>query len=111
MSERRAATTIGELDIHLSNVQASVERLTTAMGNMATKDDVRQLSDRMQTFATKAELAEVARRLEEDSAPSTFWRIVGGFTKIGAAVVVAVTMFGLVTAVTRFADKISVERK
>lgn len=106
MSERRAATTIGELDIHLSNVQSAVERLTAAMGQMATKDDVRELSDRMSTFATKAELAEVARKLESDSAPSTFWRLVERFTKLGGAFAVGVALFGMLAVIVRYADKV-----
>lgn len=106
MSERRAASTIGELDIHLGNVQESIRELRETVGNMATKEDIKALTVRMENFATKDELKRVEDRLSKDSAPTMFWRWVGNAQKLAAALVVIVSAGALIVGVIRFADKI-----
>jgi len=92
MSERRPATTIGELDIHLGHIQGELGRLAAAVNNMATRDDIATLTSRIEKMATKDELKAVEDRLSKDSVPGTFDRWGGAATK-GMAIV------GLVSAV------------
>lgn len=106
MSERRAASTIGELDIHLGNVQDSIRELRDTVGNMATKEDIKALTARMENFATKDELRRVEMRLEADSAPSLFWRWVGNAQKIAAAITVVAAACGLIFGGFWVADKL-----
>lgn len=104
MSERRAATTIGELDIHLGNVQESIRELRDSVANMATKEDIKSLTARMDNFATKEELRKVEERLSADSAPSLFWRWVAGAQKLAAAFTVVAAACALIVGIIRYAD-------
>ena len=47
LQDRRAAQTIGELDLHLSYVQRELGKLVDAVADMATKQDIRDLEQRM----------------------------------------------------------------
>lgn len=61
MNERRPAQTIGELDIHLSNLQSRIQELVAAQqamaNNVASRSDIEGLRHSMSALATKAELA------------------------------------------------------
>lgn len=107
MTERRAATTIGELDIHLSHVQSGLARLAESVERMATKQDIDGIRLDMAHLATKAELEAKVRAVQEQFAreserlqresPSrigtTIVKIAGGLTVIGAAIVLLGQVF------------------
>lgn len=102
MGERRAATTVQELDIHLGYVQQNLARLIEAVAEMATKEDIRQLNDRMQSFATREELLELEKRLNALTLPSLFDRWASTVTKIGAVAAVVAAGAGAFAAVVHF---------
>ncbi len=107
MSERRSATTIGELDLHLSYVQAALTELQQSVAAMATRADFEQLAARMDGLATKAELKALEDKLAGDSVPGTFSRlsdVAGRALVIGT--VVAAIIGGAVTLL-RYLDKAS----
>lgn len=81
MSERRPATTIGELDIHLSHIQGDMVRIAAAVNNMATREDIATLTNRLEKMATKEEVRALEERLSKDSVPSTFDRWAEGIKK------------------------------
>lgn len=94
MSDRRPATTIGELDIHISNLQSRMTEVLSAMQNTATKADIEGIKISMSSLATKAEVAsEIAAIREEVKRikPTTIMRnvsaILGLVTLVGAVVV------------------------
>lgn len=97
MSDRVPATTIGELDIHLSNMQS---RLVEMAGSMATKEDFTRLNNRMNEFAaerahfaTKAELVDLRRDVEELRPSNLFMgvaKVSAGLAAIAAAVMLTV---------------------
>lgn len=64
MSERRPATTIGELDIHLWNVMQAIEEVQKTLGTLATKsyvdDQVRQINERIQESKPSTQLKNIA---------------------------------------------------
>lgn len=111
--QRRPATTIGELDLHLSYTQAAVEELRAALGklleavsSMATKQDIDRLEERMTAFVTKDELAAVEARLQAGSVPSTFDRWISTGTKIGAFAAVVAAACGGFAAFVHFLDRV-----
>ena len=88
MSERRPATTIGELDIHLGNVMQKLDdfqgEVRGALAKLATRDYVDD-----QIRAVRKEVNE--------SKPSTLF---GNFVKVLAGVMVIASFLGLVYEVS-----------
>jgi acyl CoA:acetate/3-ketoacid CoA transferase alpha subunit len=104
MTDRLPAQTIGELDIHLSNVQSRLGELVASMSNMATKSDIEGIKLSMSTLATKAEVeAKVeALRLEvQRNKPGTLARQI---VAIAAGLTVVASAVGLLVAVVRAFD-------
>ena len=98
MTERRPAQTIGELDIHLSNLQSRIQELVAAQhamaNNVASKSDIEGLRHSMAALATKAELAaeiSAIRAEVERIKPGTVLRQL-------TAVLAALAAFGAVAA-------------
>jgi len=96
MSERRPATTIGELDIHLSHIQGDMVRIAAAVNNMATREDIATLTNRLEKMATKEEVRALEDRLSKDSVPSTFDRWAEGIKKAGAAGAVVYAVYSAI---------------
>jgi len=93
MSERRPATTIGELDIHISNLQSRMTEVLSAMQNTATKADIDGIKISMSSLATKAEVASDIAAIREEvqrNKPGTLMRnvaaLLGMITLVGAVV-------------------------
>jgi len=90
MIERRPATTIGELDIHLGFIMEELRDVRAQQGAMLAK------------LATKEEVAEQIGELRakiEANAPRSFWKHV---TEIAVGVVALCTAVGFIIAVFRF---------
>ena len=105
-TERRPATTIGELDLHLFYMQGTLAKLVGAVENMATKNDIQQLEARMQSFATKAELSAVEAKLQSGTVESTFDRWASVVTKLGAVGAVLASFAAAVAALVHFLDRV-----
>jgi hypothetical protein len=93
MSERRPAQNIGELDIHLSNLQQRVAEIALSMQQMATKQDIDSIRVSMGLLATKAEVAAEIQAIREEvnrNKPSTIGRtavsVMAGLLVLVAAV-------------------------
>jgi hypothetical protein len=84
MSDRRPATTIGELDIHLWNVMQKLEEVQTTLGTLATKNYV-------------DEQVRLVKETIQDSKPSTQ---IGRLAKFLAAVMVISTFVGFLYQVS-----------
>lgn len=65
MSDRRPATTIGELDIHLGNVMDKLSNVETMLTKMATRDyvdeQVRMVNERIHAAKPTTQLANLAK--------------------------------------------------
>lgn len=108
MSERRPATTIGELDVHIGYLQQEIKSVATALSGMATKADIELLTKRMNEMATKVQLeSEVsALRLEmtRESPRTRFREITDAITKMGAAATVLIAFaYGVVAVLEKVA--------
>ena len=98
MSERRPAQTIGELDIHLSNLQSRITELVAAQQQMAnkvaSKSDIEGLRHSMSALATKAELAAEIKAIRDEVDRIKPGNLLRQFT----AILAALGAFGAVAA-------------
>ena len=106
MNERRPAQTIGELDIHLSNVQSRLAEIAQTMNSMATKADVTRIESAMAQLATKAEVAAEIQAVRDEvnrSKPGTILRkfLIGCTAVAGGA-----AAFGIVLEIVRWVDRV-----
>jgi hypothetical protein len=93
--ERRPATTIGELDVHLSYVGDELREIRQKLQNMATTEDIQDLSNRLQNYATLKDL----RALEEKVNNNSLWAAMTTFRGILATFVVFVAAVSAAAAV------------
>lgn len=65
MNDRRPATTIGELDIHLWNVMQKLEEVQETLGTLATKsyvdENIRTLSERIEQAKPSTQIGNAAK--------------------------------------------------
>ena len=90
IAERRPATTIGELDIHLGFLMEELREMRKRQDSM------------VQMLATKQEVADQIAELREkiaENSPRSFWKRV---TEIAVGVVAICTATGFLVAVFRF---------
>jgi hypothetical protein len=95
MSERRPATTIGELDIHLSHVMDAITRLNDRVDRLATTDwvteQLRERDARLTNLAGQIQGASVTTRLKRAAEiVQQVSIIVGCIGALGAFIVAAV---------------------
>lgn len=106
MSDRRPATTIPELDVHLGYLQAAIKEVQSTISVMATKRDITELAERMDTFATKEELALLAKRVEDDTTVSRLKRWGSIATSVMAIFGFCVALWAGIGYVVRVQDQI-----
>ena len=106
MNDRRPATTIPELDVHLGYLQSAIKELQGTVSSMATKDDIAAIADRMETFATKEELARLAKRVEDDTTVSRLRRWGAIATSVMAIFGFCVALWAGIGYVVRVQDSI-----
>ena len=90
IAERRPATTIGELDIHLGFLMEELREIRSQQQGM------------IQSLATKAEVATQIAELREqiaENSPRSFWKRT---TEMAVGVVAICTAVGFMVAVFRF---------
>lgn len=90
IAERRPATTIGELDIHLGFLMEELREIRTRQEAMTSM------------LATKQEVAEQINTLKkqiEDNSPRSFWKRT---TEMAVGIVAVCTATGFAIAVFRF---------
>lgn len=111
MLERRPATTIPELDVHLGYVQQALKELQGAVENMATKQDITRLAERMNTFATKEELARLEAKVDGDTAESKLKRWAGLATSIMTIITLCVAVWAGITYIVHAQDALQAVTK
>lgn len=104
--DRRAASTIGELDLHISYIQQSLRDVLHKVEDMATKQDIKELEARMSQFVTKEELTHLEERLRADSVTSKFDTWLSWITKIGGAGAVIAAAIGGIAAAVHFIEHV-----
>jgi hypothetical protein len=105
MSERRPAQTIGELDIHLGNVQSRLTDIAHVMQGMATKSDITRIEATMAQLATKAEVAAEIKAIRDEVHQSKPGTLIRKFMVACAAVAGGAAAFGIVLEVFRWIER------
>lgn len=108
MSDRRPATTIQELDVHLGYLQVAIKDLQGTVSAMATKRDIEALAERMDTFASKDDLARLERRVNDEDAVSTLKRWASVATSIMAIVALCAATWAAVSYIVHVSDALKV---
>lgn len=91
---------------HLSYVERDLNRVLEALPNMATKQDIKDLENRMSTFATKEELRSLEGRLARDGVHKTLSRWNHALLNAAAAITAIATIGGVIITVVHFWDKL-----
>lgn len=106
MSERRPATTIQELDVHLGYVQQAIGDIQRLVASMATKQDITELAKRMESFATKDELQRLASRIEGETTGSKLKKLASVATSLMAIITLVVVCWAGITYVVHVSDSL-----
>jgi hypothetical protein len=101
MTERRPATTIGELDIHLSNVMEHVQRVEGKIDLLATKnwvaDELARRDARMDQLALSVTAETTGSKLKRASEVAQ---------QLGTLLAWVVGILGVIGAIVHFWDKL-----
>ena len=102
----RPTISLDVVDIHLDYLRKDMRAVLAAIATMATKDDIRALENRMQSFVTRSEFDTLASQVKSGSIGSAFDRGLSLFTRVGVALAVFVATCGLLAAAVHFFDKV-----
>ena len=105
-TERKAATSIEVVDLHLDYLRRDVAKLVEAMGNMATRDDIARIEGQLSRFATKDDLRQAEERWQGGSVQSTFDRWLSAITRLGSAFAVIAAGAAAAVALVHFLDRV-----
>lgn len=104
MSDRRPATTIGELDVHIGYLAQQMMDIQAAIADMATRADLEKLAGRIESLATRDELRALEDRLSRETVPGFFGRVGSGAGKVAAIWVLLASIGGASFALVRWID-------
>lgn len=107
MSEPQKATSIEILDVHLDYMRKDIQTVLRGMSNMATTDDIKKLSDRMDKFVTTDRFDALEEKVKTGTIGSTFSRAMKTIQSVAITAAAAVALFGMVAAIINFSDKLS----
>lgn len=85
---RKPAVSLEIVDVHLDYLRDDMRKVLAAIATMATKEDLRALEHRMQSFVTRQEFDVLATQVKAGSIPSTLERWLLMVQRIGAAAAV-----------------------
>ena len=105
MTDRRPAQTIGELDIHLSNVQSRLADIAHVMQGMATKSDITRIESTMAQLATKAEVAAEIKAIRDEVHRTNPGTLIRRFAVACAAIAGGAAAFGILLEVFRWIER------
>ena len=102
----RPTISLDVVDIHLDYLRKDMRAVLAAIATMATKDDIKALEHRMQSFVTRSEFDALANQVKSGSIGSAFDRGLSLFTRVGAAIAVFVATCGLIATAVHFFDRV-----
>jgi hypothetical protein len=105
MNDRRPAQTIGELDIHLGNVQARLGEIAHVMQGMATKSDITRIESTMAQLATKAEVAAEIKAIRDEVHRTKPATLIRRFAVACATIAGGAAAFGILLEVFRWIER------
>ena len=105
-TEHRPADSIAVLDLHLDYLRKDMAKVLLAVANMATKDDLRALENRMQSYATKDDLRALEIKVQLGAVGSTLDRWLTTATKWFTFLAAMGALAGVVYAAVHFIDRV-----
>ena len=69
---------VAELNVHLRYIQGTLEDITVTISNMATKDDIKELTSRMNTFVTTEEFNRLKDKVDSNTLAAVIKRFIAG---------------------------------
>lgn len=105
-AEPKTAVSIEVLDVHLDYMRKDIQEMLRGMANMATTDDIKNLSARMDKFVTTDRFEALEKKVDTSTIGSTFskaMKVIQSFSVTAAALV---ALFGMLAVVVRYFDKI-----
>lgn len=102
MSDSPKAETIKELDLHLHYMRRDIEAVLKGMEHMATTDDIKKLSERMDKFVTADEFNALKVKVEASTLGSTFSRAMKTVQSVAVTIAALAAIFGVMAAVFKY---------
>jgi hypothetical protein len=104
--QSRPTISLDVVDIHLDYLRKDMRAVLAAIATMATKEDIKALENRMQSFVTRSEFDALASQVKSGSIGSAFDRGLSLFTRVGAGIAVFVALCGLVATAVHFFERV-----
>jgi hypothetical protein len=104
--QNRPTISLDVVDIHLDYLRKDMRAVLAAIATMATKDDIRALENRMQSFVTRSEFETLASQVKSSSIGSAFDRGLSLATRVGAAAAVFIAAGGGLAAIVHWFDRV-----
>jgi len=105
-NDQRPADSIAVLDLHLDYLRKDMAKVLLAVANMATKDDLRALEQRMQSYATKDDLRALEIKVQLGAVGTTLDRWLTSATRWLAFLAMVGAVGGVMYAVVHFVDRV-----
>lgn len=106
MSEQKTVS-IEILDVHLDYMRKDIQTVIKGMTNMATTDDIKALSARMDKFVTQDRFDALEKKVEKNSIGNAFDRWTTVITRLFTAGAAIAGFGSLIYAFVHFSDKLS----
>ena len=104
--QRRPAISLEVVDIHLDYLRGDMARVLAAVERMATKDDIKALESRMQSFVTRSDFDALAAQVKSGSVESTFSSWMTAVRNVAATVAAVLALGGVVAAIVHWSDRV-----
>jgi hypothetical protein len=104
--DQRPADSIAVLDLHLDYLRKDMAKVLLAVANMATKDDLRALEQRMQSYATKDDLRALEIKVQLGAVGTTLDRWLTSATRWLAFLAMIGAVSGVIYAAVHFIDRV-----
>lgn len=105
-AEPKTAVSIEVLDVHLDYMRKDIQEMLRGMANMATTDDIKNLSARMDKFVTTDRFEALEKKVETSTIGSTFSRGMKTIQSLSITATALVALIGMVVAIVHYFDRI-----
>jgi hypothetical protein len=102
MSDPQKAVSIEILDVHLNYMRKDIEAVLKGMEHMATTDDIKKLSERMDKFVTADEFNALKVKVEASTLGSTFSRAMKTVQSVAVTIAALAAIFGVMAAFFKY---------
>jgi hypothetical protein len=105
MTEPQKAVSIEILDVHLDYMRKDIQTVLKGMSHMATTDDIKKLSERMDKFVTTDQFNALKDKVETSTLGSTFSRAMKTVQSVAVTMAALAALFGVMAAFFHYYEK------